>query len=232
MELSIIFPAYNESNRILPVLENYYLFFKDKLKNDFEMIIIPNNCSDNTAEIVKKFSYNKSEVSFFEIKGYSGKGGAVMKGFDLAKGNLIGFVDSDRSTSPKEFFKLYKNIENNEGIIGSRKIKGAKIIPKRSFDKRISSFGFSFVVRILFNFKYKDTQCGAKIFKKEIAKYFSKHLKEKGWIFDVNLLNLAKKEGYQIKEFPIIWEDDDGSHIGTLDGIKSILNVIKYKFTS
>jgi len=232
MDLSIIFPAYNESNRILPVLENYYLFFKDKLKNDFEMIIIPNNCSDNTAEIVKKFSYNKSEVSFFEIKGYSGKGGAVMKGFDLAKGNLIGFVDSDRSTSPKEFFKLYKNIENNEGIIGSRKIKGAKIIPKRSFEKRISSFGFSFVVRILFNFKYKDTQCGAKIFKKEIAKYFSKHLKEKGWIFDIDLLNLAKKEGYQIKEFPIIWEDDDGSHIGTLDGIKSILNVIKYKFTS
>ena len=103
MDLSIIFPAYNESNRILPVLENYYLFFKDKLKNDFEMIIIPNNCSDNTAEIVKKFSYNKSEVSFFEIKGYSGKGGAVMKGFDLAKGNLIGFVDSDRSTSPKNF---------------------------------------------------------------------------------------------------------------------------------
>ena len=232
MDLSIIFPAYNESNRILPVLENYYLFFKDKLKNDFEMIIIPNNCSDNTAEIVKKFSYNKSEVSFFEIKGYSGKGGAVMKGFDLAKGNLIGFVDSDRSTSPKEFFKLYKNIENNEGIIGSRKIKGAKIIPKRSFEKRISSFGFSFVVRILFNFKYKDTQCGAKIFKKEIAKYFSKHLKEKGWIFDIDLLNLAKKEGYQIREFPIIWEDDDGSHIGTLDGIKSILNVIKYKFTS
>ena len=71
-----------------------------------------------------------------------------------------------------------------------------------------------------------------KNFKKEIAKYFSKHLKEKGWIFDIDLLNLAKKEGYQIKEFPIIWEDDDGSHIGTLDGIKSILNVIKYKFTS
>jgi len=232
MKLSIVFPAYNEEKRILPVLENYYLFFRKKLKDDFEIIIIPNNCSDNTAEIAKKFSYDKSEVGFFEIKEYSGKGGAVMKGFELANGDLIGFVDADKSTSPKEFFKLYSNIKNNDGIIGSRKIKGAKIIPERSFSKNLSSFAFSFIVRILFNLNYKDTQCGAKIFKKKVAKYFVKNLKEMGWIFDIDLLNLSKKKGYKIKEFPINWKDDEGSHISNLDGIKSVFRLIKYKFIS
>jgi len=230
MNLSIVIPAYNEERRILPVLEDYYLFFREKLKDDFEIIIIPNNCSDSTVEIVKNFCYNKEEVSFFEIKGYSGKGGAVMKGFELAEGDLIGFVDADKSTSPNEFFKLYSNIKNNHGIIGSRKIGGAKIIPKRSFSRKFSSFCFSFIVKILFNFKYKDTQCGVKIFKKEVAKYFAKNLKEKGWIFDINLLHLAKKKNMKIKEFPIFWRDDDGSHISAFDGIKSVLRVLKYKF--
>lgn len=232
MKLSIVFPAYNEEKRILPVLEDYYLFFKKKLKKNFEMIIIPNNCSDNTVEIVKRFCFKKNEAMFSEIKEYSGKGGAVMKGFRLSKGDLIGFVDTDKSTSPKEFFKLYLNINNNDGIIGSRKIKGAKIIPRRSFLKNLSSFGFWFIVRILFNLKYKDTQCGAKIFKKKIAKYFSENIREKNWIFDIDLLNLSKKKGYKIKEFPIIWQDDDGSHISSWEGIKSALNVIKYRFTS
>lgn len=231
MKLSLIFPAYNEEKRILPVLEDYYLFFRDKLKNNFEMIIIPNNCSDNTLKIVEKFCYDKEEAKFFEIKGYSGKGGAVMKGFELAKGKLIGFVDADKSTSPKEFFKLYSNIKNNEGIIASRKMKESKIIPKRTLTKEFSSFVFGFIVRILFNLNYKDTQCGSKIFKKKVAKYFVKNIKEKGWIFDINLLNLSKKKGYKIKEFPITWKDDEGSHIGMFEGIKSVFNLIKYKFT-
>ena len=150
----------------------------------------------------------------------------------MAKGNLIGFVDSDKSTSPEEFYKLYLNIKDCDGIIASRRIKGASVIPKRSFSKRISSLGFSLVVKFLFRFGYEDTQCGAKLFKKNVAKYFVKNLKEVGWIFDIDLLNLCKKKKYLIKEFPILWVDDEGSHIGNLDGIKSVLNVIRYKFIS
>ena len=79
MKLSLIFPAYNEGKRILPVLKNYYSFLRDELKTDFEIIVIPNNCSDDTKNVVEEFCSNKNGVRFFEIKGYSGKGGAVMK---------------------------------------------------------------------------------------------------------------------------------------------------------
>jgi glycosyltransferase involved in cell wall biosynthesis len=232
MKLSIIIPAYNEEKRISAVLENYYQFFEEKLKNNFQIIVIPNNCSDNTIEIIKEHCKNKKQIKYFEIKKYSGKGGAVMKGFNEAEGDFIGFVDADRSTSPEEFFKLYSNLENYDGIIGSRRIKGAKIIPKRSFSKRISSLFFNIATKILFRHKYRDTQCGAKLFRKEIAKYFVENSKEKGWIFDVELLNLCKKKNYKILEYPISWKDDEGSHISTIDGIKSLIRMLKYKFTS
>ena len=228
MKLSIVFPAHNESARILPVLNNYYLFFKKKLGKEFEIIIIPNNCSDNTVEIVKKFCLKKKKVSFFEISGYSGKGGAVMKGFNLAGGNLIGFVDSDKSTSPEEFFKLYNNIGGDDGIIGSRRMKGSAVVPERNLGKRINSWCFNFLTRVFFNMGYKDTQCGAKIFRKEVAKYLVKNSLEDGWVFDVDLLNLCKKKGYKIKEFPILWSDDDGSHVSVWDGLISVFRLIRY----
>jgi dolichol-phosphate mannosyltransferase len=232
MYLSIVFPAYNEEKRILPVLEKYYSFFKKKLRKDFELIIVPNNCSDKTFEISKNFSKDKKNVFVENISYYVGKGGAVIKGFELAKGNLIGFVDADESISPEEFFKLYKNIGDNEGIIGSRRMKSSKIISKRKFNKRIGSFGFNFVAKILFNFKYNDTQCGAKIFKKNVAKILVKKNKIKGWIFDIDILNICKKEGFEILEYPLLWKDDEGSHLGFFEGMKSIFELFRYKFTS
>jgi len=232
MKLSIVFPAYNEEKRIIPVLKKYYSFFSEKFKKEFELIIIPNNCNDKTFEVVKDFSRNKKNIVIKNISYYIGKGGAVMKGFKLAKGDLIGFVDSDESTSPKEFFKLYFNIKNYEGIIGSRRMKKSKIIPKRKFSKRLNSLGFNLTVRILFNFKYKDTQCGAKIFKKKIARYLEKNFTETGWIFDVDLLNLCKKKRYKIKEFPITWKDSEDSKLTHLDGFKELFRVIRYSFVS
>ncbi len=229
MKLSIVFPAYNEEKRILPVLNNYYNFFKDKMNISFEFIIVPNNCSDKTFEIAEKFSIGKKNVIIENIPYYTGKGGAVMKGFELSEGEYIGFVDSDESTSPREFYKLYKNIGNFEGIIGSRKIKGARIIPERKFSKRLGSSLFSFITRFLFNLKFKDTQCGAKIFKKDVAKYLVLNNKEKGWAFDVDLLYLCKRRGYKIKEFPILWVENSGSHLTNIDGIKSVLKLIKYR---
>jgi len=229
MDLSIIFPAYNEEKRIISTLRDYYTFFKKQFKGSFEFIIIPNNCSDKTFEIVKKFSIKKKNVFVYNIPFYVGKGGAIIRGFELAKGKLIGFVDSDESISPENFYKLYKNIGEFDGIIASRKIRGAKILPKRKIEKRVSSFLFNIFVRILFGFKFKDTQCGAKIFKKDVAKFISKKITQKGWEFDVDLLYLCKKRKYKLKEFPILWKDCFGSHLTIFNGVKSVFSLIKYK---
>lgn len=230
MKLSIIIPAYNEEDRILPTLRDYYGFFKNKLQNDFEIIVVPNNCKDNTLDIVQKFAKHKKQIRIVNIKGYSGKGGAVMKGFELAKGDYIGFSDADNSTNPKNFYKLSENKQNYAGIIGSRKIKGAVIFPHRKLNQNLSSFFFNSFVRILFKMNYCDTQCGAKLFRKEVAKFLAKNYSEPGWAFDVDLLYLCKKNKLLVYECPINWRDSEGSKLTIKEGLMSILKLFKYRF--
>jgi dolichol-phosphate mannosyltransferase len=228
MKLSIVIPAYNEEKRILPTLEDYYTFFKEKLKDSFEIIIIPNNCDDKTLEVVDSFSNDKKEISIFEIKGYSGKGGAVLKGFELAKGDFIGFSDADGSTNAEQFSLLYDNLFSSEGIIGSRRMKNSQVVPKRSLMDRCNSFIFNFLEKIFVGLNFKDTQCGAKIFNKSLIKTFLNKSKEKGWIFDLDLLYLSKMNGGRIKEFPISWTDKEGTKLKFKDKVRSFFEVIKY----
>ena len=230
MNISIVIPAYNEENRIQKTLEDYCDFFKEKFKDNFEIIIVPNNCKDNTLKVSEDFAKGKPQVRVFNIPDYSGKGGAVMKGFELAKGEYIGFVDADNSTTPENFFKLYQNREDYEAIIASRKIKGALMHPKRRPSQDLSSLLFNKLANLLFNFKIKDTQCGAKLFTHRTAKYLVENYTENGWMFDIDLLYLCKKRKLKRLEYPIIWTDSEGSSLTLLDGINSTLNTIKYRF--
>jgi glycosyltransferase involved in cell wall biosynthesis len=230
MKLSIVIPAYNEGKRILPTLEGYYSFFKEKFGNDFEIIVVINNSTDDTLEVTKEFSKNRKQIKIMNIPHYTGKGGAVMKGFEIAKGDLIGFTDADNATDAKNFFKLYKNIGKSEGIIASRKICGAVINPRRRIGQDISSFLFNLIPLGLFGLRYKDTQCGAKLFTKETAKMLVEEGTEKSWAFDVGLLHLCKKYSLDVLEFPIYWRDSPGSKLTFRDGVISALGLIKYRF--
>ncbi|MFA5856718.1 MAG: glycosyltransferase [Candidatus Pacearchaeota archaeon] len=229
MRLSIVIPAYNEEKRIPKTLEAYYTFFTNKLKKDFEIIVVPNNCKDNTLDIVKEFANKKDNIRIHNIPYYVGKGGAVIEGFKLAKGDLIGFTDADNSTNPENFYKLFLNIGNFDGIIASRRKKGAIVIPKRRFVRDMLSLAFNLYANLLFNFKFKDTQCGAKIFTKKTTSILTKKSTEKGWVFDLDLLYICKKNRLKIKECPIFWKDSIGSKLTLKDEMKSAFNVLKYR---
>jgi glycosyltransferase involved in cell wall biosynthesis len=232
MKLSLIIPAYNEEKRILSPLNTFYDFFYKKLGKDFEIIVVPNNCKDNTLGVVEKFKKGKSNIKILNIPGYSGKGGAVIEGFKLATGDLIGFIDADESTSVNEFNKLYENIDSLDGIIASRRMKGARIHPKRTFKQEFGSFLFNKFTNILFDLKFKDTQCGAKLFKKEVVSLLINHSTQKDWMFDVDLLYLCKKKNFKIKEYPIFWSDSEGSKLILKEQLIALLNLLKYRINS
>ena len=210
VELSIIIPAYNEEKRIEKTAEDYIKYFK---KYDYELIIIPNGCKDKTEDIVKKLSKKNKQIKYKIIKEAVGKGGAIKEGFRIAQGKLIGFVDADNSTKPREFEDLIKNIGKYDCIIASRYIKGAVVKPKQKITRIIASRAFNLMVRILFGLRVYDTQCGAKLFKKEVIKKILPKLDITKWAFDVDLLLQVKKQKYKIKEYPTKWEDSLGSQL-------------------
>lgn len=229
MKLSIIIPAHNEEKRIRETLNQYAAFFQKKYKRDFEIIVVLNGCKDNTLGIVKKVKKKYSQIKYLSFM-QSGKGFAITQGFKIAKGELIGFVDADCSTSPESFYDLVKNINGFGGIIANRWSKGSIIKLKQPLLRRIASRVFNLLIRALFGIKNQDTQCGAKLFKKSAIKKIMPCLGITDWAFDIDLLYHLKKAGYNIKDIPTCWSDKGNSKLNVVKtSLQMFLAIIRLR---
>ena len=218
MKICIVMPAYNEEERIGRTLEAYCSFFlqkKSKEGLEFEILVVINNTKDNTEGIVKNFQKKCKELKYLNFK-KGGKGFAIIQGFKDAlkrKNDLIGFVDADLATPAFAFYELIKNINNYGGIIASRYMKGSIVRPKQTLKRIIASRVFNFIVRSLFLLPYRDTQLGAKLFKRKAVESIINKLGTTMWAFDIDLLYHLKRKGFKIKEIPSTWQDVDGSKL-------------------
>jgi len=222
--ISIVIPAYNEERRISNTLKEYCELFKDD-----EIIISLNACTDRTLEIVKEFQKEYSNLKYIELD-LGAKGNAVKCGFEIAKGDYIGFADADCSTSAKEFARMFGSLGDNDGIIASRYMKDSVVSPKQSWKRILVSRMFNLFVNTLLWLGYKDTQCGAKIFKREAVLQVLPEIKTVKWAFDVDLLYHMKRDGFKIKEFPTVWEDKEYSTLNVFQaGPNMLLGVIRLR---
>ncbi|MFC1685663.1 glycosyltransferase [Nanoarchaeota archaeon] len=235
MRISIIIPAHNEEKRIKRTLLEYGRYFrvlKNKRLLDFEIIVVLNACTDNTLKEVQGVKKKFKEIKILNFKP-GGKGFAIIKGFNDAlkrKNDLIGFVDADMATKPKDFHDLIKGIKNSDGAIASRYVKGSKICPQQSLSRIIASRMFNFLIKIILFLNYKDTQCGAKIFKRAVIKSSMPKLNITKWAFDVNLLYVCKRNKFDIKELPTIWSDKEYSKLNLKDcGIQMFFSLVRLR---
>lgn len=228
MKLSIIIPAHNEEKRISRTLEDY----GQKFKKNTEIIVVLNECKDKTLSIVKKLKKKYPQIKYLDFQ-QSGKGFAIIEGFKAAKGELIGFVDADDATTSEAFDDLVKKIDGFNGVIASRYLKGAVVSPKQPITRIIASRVFNFLIRALFGLNFKDTQCGAKLFKKEAIKPILPKLGLTDWAFDIDLLYQMKKSNLRIKEIPTEWRDIAGSKINIRKtSIRMLVAIIKLRLVN
>ena len=225
--LSIIIPAYNEEERITKTLNSYLDYLKGKI--NFEIIVIINGCTDNTLEVVKKIAQKNKEIKYVDIGKVASKGIAVTEGFKLADSELIGFVDADLATPPNAFYDLVKNIENYDAVIASRWMKNSKINKSQPLTRIIAGRSFNILVNLLFNLKLKDTQCGAKLFKKTALKDILADIGKTRWAFDVDVLYLLKRKNYKTKEIPTEWSEPGGSHVKIKTVIEMFLSIVRLR---
>jgi len=229
MRLSIIIPAYNEENRIGNSLK-LILRYLSKQDYNFEIIVVDDGSSDRTIEKVKEIdSSGKIKILKNEIN--KGKGYSIKKGMLEAMGEYQLFSDADLSTPIEELEKFWKYL--NEGydiVIGSRALKDSILEVRQPFYREFMGRAFNFIVRFILGFKIKDTQCGFKIFKKEVAKHIFSIQKIKGWSFDVEILYIASKLDYKIKEVPVRWINSPSSKVNPLkDALRMFFDVSRLK---
>lgn len=213
MKLSIVIPAHNEEERLPPMLEAYAGYFSERYGKDVELIVVPNFCDDQTSAVAKKIGQHFACVHIMDDPGHVGKGGAVMLGAQSAQGDLIGFVDADGATPPEAFDELVKKISLDGCIIASRWMKGAQMSPRQPLARRFASRCFNGLVRILFGLRLTDTQCGAKLLRREVIQPVIRNLGVTSWAFDVDMLFQTKRLGASIREIPTVWNDVEGSKI-------------------
>lgn len=216
--VAIIMPAYNEEKRIGKTLETYSEYFNGLVREkiiDYEILVVINNTKDRTADIVRGFCFSNKRILYLDLE-KGGKGHAVIEGFkDTLKRNsdFIGFVDADMATLPEAFFELVKNIGRFDGVIASRWVKGAIVTPRPSFRRKIARWMFNSLIKALLFLPYRDTQCGAKVFRKQAIEGVLSNLTMSRWAFDVDLLYSLRKIGFRIKEIPTVWADKEYSKI-------------------
>ncbi len=220
-KLSIIIPAKNEGKRIAKTLSNYASFFSSQETFKPEIIVVISNSSDSTAGIVDDYSSRFPFVRKIFTSYDLGKGGAVALGFKNSTGDYVGFTDADGAVPASEFFKLSTLLHETpwlDGASGSRTPDKTKM----SFRRRVLSKIFNLYVRLLFNLPYKDTQCGAKVFRRDVALSIANRLSNTGWAFDVNILLVARYLNFKILEFPVTWSEKEGSKFSLYTGLVKV----------
>ena len=206
---TLVIPAYNEEMRLGATLREYLGHFD----RDTEIVVVLNGCHDRTGDIAASFLDSNPNLRIIDERGVKGKGGAVTMGFKRARGDIVAYVDADAATSAAEIDRLMDQIGDADGVVGSRWVDKDVIIRKQSLFRRLASRVFNSTVRILFNLPYSDTQCGAKAFKREALDAIHDELGTTNLAFDVDLLYLMHKHGFELREVPTAWEDKDGSKI-------------------
>ena len=212
--LLLLIPAYNEEDRIEPVLRDYAGFFKEQYHGSFQIVVVLNGCTDNTLGIVQKVAADYPAIRALDFKDSIHKGGALIEGLKLAsQTDLIGYVDADGATPPRAFLDLVRHMDKADCVIGSRWLPGAIIHQSQSGHRRFASRTFHLIVQLLFWLNIRDTQCGAKVMKREAVEKIHSYLRIADMAFDINLLVALHRAGFRILEVPTEWTDKIGSKV-------------------
>ena len=213
---SVVIPAYNEAARLPRYLREVVDYF-DGRNEPYEVLVVDDGSSDGTATCVRDMGRAHASIGLLVCPDNRGKGRAVCAGMTRARGALRLMADADGATPIAEVKRLEVAIESGADLaVGSRARPDASVVRQTRFHRRAMGNVFNWIVRRLGVGDIRDTQCGFKLFRGEVAADLFTELRGDGYGFDVELLLRARRRRYHIVEVPVNWADQPGSKVGVL----------------
>jgi len=220
MDISIIIPVYEESNKIAHDIHAAAAFLELQLSAG-EIIIVDDGSKDNTAAVASNVEV-APEITRHVIRyqEHRGKGCAVRTGIKNSSGDIVMFVDSGLCVPYANALSGLRMIKNGICDIahGSRLLPGSKIVKPHRWSRQFSSWLFRKLLKVWMHIPadLTDTQCGFKMYQGEIARALYNQCTTDGFMFDIEIILRALKQGYRIKEFPIDWTADHDSRLSQM----------------
>jgi dolichyl-phosphate beta-glucosyltransferase len=237
VDISVVIPAHNEAARIPPYLRAITSHLRAR-GCAYEVLVVDDGSTDTTATVVKSFARTAPEVHLIHLASCRGKGAAVRRGMQSAVGHLQLFTDADGATPIQELTRLEGAVANGADLaIGSRTL--ASRLPDFTVQARL----YRTLLGMLFHSAVRrsgirgiaDTQCGFKLFRRDVAHDLFSASSIAGYGFDLEILYVAQQRGYRIAEVPVNWTDQPGSKVRVIrDGLAMLreLAAIKRNGTS
>lgn len=228
LTIDFVIPIYNEEKILEENVLKLRQYLKNNEKNKWAIIIADNGSFDRTPEIGKKISEEYNSISYVHIN-EKGRGYALREAWKNSQADICFYMDVDLSTGLGVIQETILNIKKGyDMVIGSRYQKCSKV--KRSIHRSILSKGYNILVQLLFRTKVKDMQCGFKAVNQRIIKQVLPKIKDNEWFFDTEIVLIAEREDYKIKEIPIKWTGNPNTKVNILRTIINYLvSLIKLK---
>ncbi len=230
--LSIVIPAYNEEQRLPGTLRAIAAYLETKALDFVEILAVDDGSRDRTAEVVRQAAAADPRIRLLQNPGNRGKGYAVRHGMREARGEWVLFTDADLSAPIEDLDRLEEAVEREraDGAIGSRALDRRLVLKHQSALRELSGRFFNLVMRLITGLPYRDTQCGFKLFRRDVAQCVAARQRSDGFGFDVEILFIARRHGYRILEVPVRWANVEGTKVSLLKGLAAFLDPLRVRW--
>jgi len=228
-DISLILPAYNEA-RVIPTTVGEAVRYFDSRRMSYQIIVAADG-NDGTREIVREMAATNPALSAIGNVQRSGKGLGIRNAVAAATGAIIGYADADNKVPIEEFDKFRPVLAAGaDAAIGTRRGEGVAIERAQPLYRRMGSRGFLWFMQTIVGLPgINDTQCGFKFFRHDVAKELFRRQKIDAYMFDVEILAIARRLRYRIEPVPVRWRDDADSRLdlvaGNLRNVRDIFRI-------
>lgn len=228
--LSIVIPAYNEEHRIGKTLKELDVYLS-RQNYSYEILVVNDGSKDKTAEVVREAAKVIKNLRLIDNEKNQGKGGVVRQGMLQAQGEYRLFSDADNSVSIDQIENFWPHFkEGYDVVIGSIEVEGAKVEEHAAWYRRFVGHWAKLLIRALAIWEIRDTQRGFKCFTAKAAQAVFPKQTIVRWGFDIEILVIAKKQGYKIKEVPVIWINPGESKVHLSAYINTFKELLQIKW--
>jgi len=231
-EITLILPAFNEAATIRATIAEIVGYFE--ARGSVYEIIVAADGQDGTREISGELAQANPAIHVIGQKERRGKGRGIREAVAIARGEYVGYADADNKVPIQEYGKVEPWLRQGyEAVIGSRTLQKSLVERSQPVYRRIGSSAFNAFVRSFIGLDgITDTQCGFKFFARPAAVELFRRQRIDGYMFDVEILALARRLGYRVKQVPVRWRDDGDSRLELVRGnLRNVIDILKIRLT-